>query len=186
MANRAEIALLEKTQEDRHAIFGAQLVDHLVEDGRNVSEVDSGIILQRIHFGDLSFTGLTTALAAQDRSGHMVGMPMQPAAKHHLAGKCASHAGQVCKHSLCHVFGPMRVTLHHPGRYRIDEAKVTRHYLAKGWLGAGLHVFSEQFLAVRHRDFCIKAPPTGEIRQDFISVCLASPLEAQARRRVTT
>ena len=112
MANRAEIALLEKAQQDGRAVVGAQLVDSLVQDGRNLGEVRLGVVLQRIHFNGLPFPELTTALAAQDRGGHVTSVPMQPTTKHHLAGKRASHAGQVCKHGLDHVLRPMRVTFH--------------------------------------------------------------------------
>ena len=62
LADRAKVAVLEKAQQNRGPVGGSQLVNGLVEDGPKMGQIGFGVIVERFHFGSLSFASLTTAV----------------------------------------------------------------------------------------------------------------------------
>src|SRR5439155_24041001 len=111
LADGAEVPLLEEAKDNGHAIFRAELVDSLVEDGGDRGEFVSRLILDGIHFNSLLFTELTAALRAHGFAGDKAGVAMEPAAELNIGGKRAGHAGEVCKDGRGDILGQTRVLI---------------------------------------------------------------------------
>ena len=164
-AHGAEIALLEKPEQDRRAVFGAELGDGFIEQRRNLSQAGRGIVRLRIHLSCLVFTGFTAVLGAQGFAGDVEGVLVQPATEHNLAGKGAAFLSEANKNNLSDVLGQVRIAAHQTQRSGIDEIDVARDEFAKGGFRTVPHIFRQQLLGLRHVRFGSKAPHEGKTEQ---------------------
>src|SRR6202042_1497333 len=80
-ANGTQVALLIEAQEDGGTVLGAELVDGVVEDRRELGEVGCGVVGKGVHGDGLPFAVLTAAFAAHEGGGDVAGNTMEPAAE---------------------------------------------------------------------------------------------------------
>jgi hypothetical protein len=94
-------------------------LNRFVQNWGDLREHTIVLIIQRVHFNGLPFTGLTAAFSAHDGPSHEARMSMKPSTEHRAPGQLASHPCQVGKNNLRYIFGPVRVTIDQPKRRRI-------------------------------------------------------------------
>ena len=133
VADGTKVESLKKAKQNGRAVRGTELVDRFVEYGRNPGQARLRVILERIHFHGLPFTGSAAAFSAQGFGGHKTRMSVQPTAQPDLTGKPWRPPGQVRKDGLSHVLGQMRVAAAQSKRRRIHQVEVPRDQFTKGF-----------------------------------------------------
>ena len=108
--------MLKEAQQNGGAVLGSELVDCLVEDGRNQHQVRRGMVLAGVHFDSVPFPGLAAAFAPHGFGGDKAGVAMQPPTQHHVAGKRARLARQIHEDNLGNVLRQVRVAADQPNR----------------------------------------------------------------------
>ena len=74
-----------------------------IKNGRNLSPVGFGVVVQGVHFNGLAFAGATATLAAQGLGGHVIGVLVQPSAQHHSSGKRGALLRQADEDGLSYI-----------------------------------------------------------------------------------
>src|SRR5439155_22903080 len=139
-ADSSEVTLLEETQQDSPAIGVVKFVYSFVKDRCDFIPGRIAGVQQHVHIDSLSFTFLTTTLAAHEGRGDKAGVPVQPAAEHRFATQGSGFARQIGEYGLDNVLREMRVAAQTPKRHRVNQIDVTGNQFAEGRVGAPFSV----------------------------------------------